>query len=187
MPETVAPPPPCRVDHEAADGDVLDFANGAVVLHVGGHTPAASRCTCLAWASCSPVISSPSPAAMSSSVRSIQTVISRGGLSAVSPAPMPHRRIWPRRSSADRRSPATGTLHRPARVVPPPGSRTGLRDRVRTRQPMGSLTVVRAARCQPRAEPDDLHSLPEGRRRTRRRARFGREGIRRLDAVSHAE
>lgn len=39
MPGTVAPPPPCRVDHEAADGDVLDFAGGAVVLHVGGHTP----------------------------------------------------------------------------------------------------------------------------------------------------
>ena len=34
MPGTVAPPPPCRVDHEAADGDVLDFADGAVVLHV---------------------------------------------------------------------------------------------------------------------------------------------------------
>jgi glyoxylase-like metal-dependent hydrolase (beta-lactamase superfamily II) len=39
MPGTVALPPPCRVDHEAADGDVLDFAGGAVVLHVGGHTP----------------------------------------------------------------------------------------------------------------------------------------------------
>jgi hypothetical protein len=34
VPGTVAPPPPCRVDHEAADGDVLDFADGAVVLHV---------------------------------------------------------------------------------------------------------------------------------------------------------
>jgi glyoxylase-like metal-dependent hydrolase (beta-lactamase superfamily II) len=39
MPGTVAPPPPCRVDHEADDGDMLDFAGGAVVLHVGGHTP----------------------------------------------------------------------------------------------------------------------------------------------------
>ena len=34
VPGTVAPPPPCRVDHEAADGDVLDFADGAVVLHL---------------------------------------------------------------------------------------------------------------------------------------------------------
>lgn len=34
MPGTVAPPPPCRVDHEAADGDVLDFADRAVVLYV---------------------------------------------------------------------------------------------------------------------------------------------------------
>jgi glyoxylase-like metal-dependent hydrolase (beta-lactamase superfamily II) len=39
MPGTVAPPPPVRVDHEAEDGDVLDFAGGAVVLHVPGHTP----------------------------------------------------------------------------------------------------------------------------------------------------
>jgi glyoxylase-like metal-dependent hydrolase (beta-lactamase superfamily II) len=38
MPGTIAPPPPCRVDHEAGDGDELDFAGGAVVLHVAGHT-----------------------------------------------------------------------------------------------------------------------------------------------------
>jgi hypothetical protein len=57
----VAPPPPCRVDHEAADGDVLDFAGGAVVLHVGATPRAASRCICLACATCSPAISSPSP------------------------------------------------------------------------------------------------------------------------------
>lgn len=39
MPGTIAPPPPCRVDHEADDGDVLDFAGGAVVMHIPGHTP----------------------------------------------------------------------------------------------------------------------------------------------------
>lgn len=39
MPGTIAPPPPCRVDHEAEDGDELDFAGGAVVMHVAGHTP----------------------------------------------------------------------------------------------------------------------------------------------------
>jgi glyoxylase-like metal-dependent hydrolase (beta-lactamase superfamily II) len=39
LPGTVAPPPPCRVDREVADGDVLDLAGGAVVVHVPGHTP----------------------------------------------------------------------------------------------------------------------------------------------------
>jgi glyoxylase-like metal-dependent hydrolase (beta-lactamase superfamily II) len=32
------PPPPCRVDREVADGDVLDFGGGAVVVAVPGHT-----------------------------------------------------------------------------------------------------------------------------------------------------
>jgi glyoxylase-like metal-dependent hydrolase (beta-lactamase superfamily II) len=39
MPGTIAPPQPCRIDQEADDGDVLDFAGGAIVVHVGGHTP----------------------------------------------------------------------------------------------------------------------------------------------------
>jgi glyoxylase-like metal-dependent hydrolase (beta-lactamase superfamily II) len=33
------PAPPCRVDREADDGDVLGSAGGAVVLAVPGHTP----------------------------------------------------------------------------------------------------------------------------------------------------
>ncbi|NUR02569.1 MAG: MBL fold metallo-hydrolase, partial [Streptomyces sp.] len=32
------PAPPCRVDREVADGDVLDFGGGAVVVAVPGHT-----------------------------------------------------------------------------------------------------------------------------------------------------
>ncbi|MGW1748948.1 MBL fold metallo-hydrolase [Streptomyces sp. NPDC002092] len=32
------PAPPCRVDREVADGDVLDFGGGAVVVSVPGHT-----------------------------------------------------------------------------------------------------------------------------------------------------
>ncbi|RVW08421.1 MBL fold metallo-hydrolase [Prescottella agglutinans] len=31
--------PPCRVDREVVDGDVLDFAGGARVIGVPGHTP----------------------------------------------------------------------------------------------------------------------------------------------------
>src|SRR6185312_3096425 len=31
--------PPCPVDHEVADGDVLPFGGGATVLHRPGHTP----------------------------------------------------------------------------------------------------------------------------------------------------
>jgi len=31
--------PPCPVDHEVADGDVLPFAGGATVVHGPGHTP----------------------------------------------------------------------------------------------------------------------------------------------------
>lgn len=31
--------PPCRVDREVVDGDEVDFAGGAVVLSVPGHTP----------------------------------------------------------------------------------------------------------------------------------------------------
>ncbi|GAA2553360.1 MBL fold metallo-hydrolase [Mycolicibacterium diernhoferi] len=40
-PETDLPPhgPPCRVDRAVADGDVLDFAGGAQILEVPGHTP----------------------------------------------------------------------------------------------------------------------------------------------------
>ncbi|MER5350803.1 MBL fold metallo-hydrolase [Kitasatospora sp. NPDC002551] len=30
--------PPCRVDREVTDGEVLDFGGGAVVVHVPGHT-----------------------------------------------------------------------------------------------------------------------------------------------------
>ena len=89
MPGTVAPPPPCRVDHEAADGDAPTSPPAPWCCTSGATLRAASRCTCPAWASCSPVISSLSPAATSSSGRSIPTAISRGGLSAASPAPMP--------------------------------------------------------------------------------------------------
>jgi glyoxylase-like metal-dependent hydrolase (beta-lactamase superfamily II) len=32
------PTPPSRVDRELADGDVLDFADGARILHIPGHT-----------------------------------------------------------------------------------------------------------------------------------------------------
>ncbi|WP_369355121.1 MBL fold metallo-hydrolase [Streptomyces sp. cg2] len=32
------PAPPCRVDHEVEDGDVLEFGGGAVVVAVPGHT-----------------------------------------------------------------------------------------------------------------------------------------------------
>ncbi|MET8702792.1 MBL fold metallo-hydrolase [Kitasatospora sp. NPDC058032] len=32
------PAPPCRVDREVADGEVLGFGGGAVVVHVPGHT-----------------------------------------------------------------------------------------------------------------------------------------------------
>lgn len=32
-------PPPCQVDTEVGDGDLLDFAGGATVLAVPGHTP----------------------------------------------------------------------------------------------------------------------------------------------------
>lgn len=32
------PAPPCRVDREVEDGDVLEFGGGAVVLAVPGHT-----------------------------------------------------------------------------------------------------------------------------------------------------
>lgn len=39
LPGTTPPPPPCRVDHDADDGDVIDFAGGATVVHVAGHTP----------------------------------------------------------------------------------------------------------------------------------------------------
>ncbi|MCI2419082.1 MBL fold metallo-hydrolase [Saccharopolyspora sp. K220] len=35
---TVPPPPPCPVDQELAEGDVLDFAGGARVLSIPGHT-----------------------------------------------------------------------------------------------------------------------------------------------------
>lgn len=35
----LSPAPPCRVDQEVADGDVLDFGGGAEVLSVPGHTP----------------------------------------------------------------------------------------------------------------------------------------------------
>lgn len=34
----VPPAPPCRVDRELADGDVLEFGGGAVVVAVPGHT-----------------------------------------------------------------------------------------------------------------------------------------------------
>lgn len=39
--DLVEPPhgPPCRVDRQVYDGDVLDFAGGARVLGVPGHTP----------------------------------------------------------------------------------------------------------------------------------------------------
>ncbi|MGW5306827.1 MBL fold metallo-hydrolase [Streptomyces griseoluteus] len=35
---TLPPAPPCRVDREVADGEVLDFGGGAVVVAVPGHT-----------------------------------------------------------------------------------------------------------------------------------------------------
>ena len=35
----LTPAPACRVDQEVGDGDVLDFAGGAVVIAVPGHTP----------------------------------------------------------------------------------------------------------------------------------------------------
>lgn len=40
-PATSEPPhsPPCRVDRVVSDGDSLDFAGGAIVLGVPGHTP----------------------------------------------------------------------------------------------------------------------------------------------------
>jgi len=40
-PEPAEPPqgPPCRVDRTVGDGDVLDFAGGARVVAVPGHTP----------------------------------------------------------------------------------------------------------------------------------------------------
>ncbi|WP_344400404.1 MBL fold metallo-hydrolase [Streptomyces longisporus] len=34
----LSPAPPCRVDREVEDGDVLDFGGGAVVVAVPGHT-----------------------------------------------------------------------------------------------------------------------------------------------------
>lgn len=36
---TVPLAPPTRVDRELADGEVLDFGDGAVVVHAPGHTP----------------------------------------------------------------------------------------------------------------------------------------------------
>ncbi|MEU8761364.1 MBL fold metallo-hydrolase [Streptomyces sp. NPDC048659] len=36
---TVPEAPPTKVDRELADGEVLDFGDGAVVLHTPGHTP----------------------------------------------------------------------------------------------------------------------------------------------------
>ncbi|MEU8617861.1 MBL fold metallo-hydrolase [Streptomyces sp. NPDC048623] len=36
---TVPEAPPTRVDRELTDGEVLDFADGAVVVHAPGHTP----------------------------------------------------------------------------------------------------------------------------------------------------
>ncbi|MFE7415081.1 MBL fold metallo-hydrolase [Streptomyces laurentii] len=36
---TVPVAPPTRVDRELADGEVLDFGGGAVVVHTPGHTP----------------------------------------------------------------------------------------------------------------------------------------------------
>jgi glyoxylase-like metal-dependent hydrolase (beta-lactamase superfamily II) len=36
---TVPAAPPTRVDRELADGEVLDFGGGAVVVHTPGHTP----------------------------------------------------------------------------------------------------------------------------------------------------
>ncbi|MFJ7987190.1 MBL fold metallo-hydrolase [Streptomyces sp. NPDC096351] len=36
---TVPEAPPTRVDREVRDGEVLDFGDGAVVVHVPGHTP----------------------------------------------------------------------------------------------------------------------------------------------------
>ncbi|BAU81526.1 metallo-beta-lactamase-like protein [Streptomyces laurentii] len=36
---TVPVAPPTRVDRELADGEVLDFGDGAVVVHTPGHTP----------------------------------------------------------------------------------------------------------------------------------------------------
>lgn len=40
-PASVEPPhgPPCAVDHVVRDGDVLDFAGGALVVAAPGHTP----------------------------------------------------------------------------------------------------------------------------------------------------
>ncbi|GLZ76771.1 MBL fold metallo-hydrolase [Actinorhabdospora filicis] len=37
--EPLPPAPPVRVDRVVADGEVLDFGGGAVVVHVPGHTP----------------------------------------------------------------------------------------------------------------------------------------------------
>lgn len=37
--QDLPPAPPCRVDQEVTDGDRLDFAGGAQVLSVPGHTP----------------------------------------------------------------------------------------------------------------------------------------------------
>ncbi|MGV4926055.1 MBL fold metallo-hydrolase [Streptomyces sp. BHT-5-2] len=34
----LSPAPPCRVDHEVEDGDMLEFGGGAVVVAVPGHT-----------------------------------------------------------------------------------------------------------------------------------------------------
>ncbi|MCX4524509.1 MULTISPECIES: MBL fold metallo-hydrolase [unclassified Streptomyces] len=36
---TVPPAPPVRVDRELADGEVLPFGDGAVIVHAPGHTP----------------------------------------------------------------------------------------------------------------------------------------------------
>lgn len=37
--KNVPPARPCPVDEELADGDLIDFAGGAEVVHVPGHTP----------------------------------------------------------------------------------------------------------------------------------------------------